>query len=191
MGAAFVCVDVVGERKDEFRVSVVPLQGDFGIDAVLFALDEHRGAVHDGLVFVQVLDKGNDAALILELVIFPVALVMNRNQDAAVEKSQLSQTLRERVEAVLDGFKDRRVRHERDLGTPPLGLARDLQVGERVSVYIALLVDLPVPPDFNVETLGKRVDNRYTNAVQPAGNFVAIVVKFPACVQHGEDYFGS
>ena len=52
------------------------------------------------LVAVQVLDEGGDAALVLEAVLLVlVALVLERDEDAAVQEGQLAQALGERVEA--------------------------------------------------------------------------------------------
>src|SRR6202030_4603206 len=48
-----------------------------------------------------------------------------------------------------------------------------------------------VAPDFQVEPIGKRVDNRNSHAVQAAGNFVRVAVEFSAGVQHGHHHFGG
>jgi hypothetical protein len=115
VGAAFVGIDVVGEGEDQLGVAVVPLQGDFGFDAVLRAFHEDRLVVDVRLVLVQVLDERDDAAFVLELVALAVAFVVERDEDAAVEERELAQALRQRVEAVLGGFEDLRVGPERDL----------------------------------------------------------------------------
>jgi hypothetical protein len=52
------------------------------------------------------LDERDDAALVLELVALAVALIVQRDEDAAVEERELAQTLRQRVEAVFDRFED-------------------------------------------------------------------------------------
>jgi hypothetical protein len=129
--AAFVGVDVVGEREDQLGVAVVPLQRDLGVDAVLHAAHVDRLVVDVRLVLVQVLDERHDAAVVLELVALAVALVVERDQDAAVEEGELTQALRQRVEAVLGGLEDLRVGPERDLGAAALRRARDLQIRER------------------------------------------------------------
>ena len=58
-----------------------------------------RLLVDGGLVLVQVLDERDDAALVVELVALAVALVVERDDDAAVEERQLAQPLGEDVEA--------------------------------------------------------------------------------------------
>ena len=108
--AALMGVDVVGEREDQLRIAVVPLQGDLGVDAVLVALHEHRLVVDDRLVLVQMLDERDDAALVLELVALAVALVVDRDENAAVEEGELPESLGERVEAVFGRFEDLRDR---------------------------------------------------------------------------------
>ena len=59
------------------------------------------------------------------------------------------------------------------------------------AALVALLVDLAVAPDFEVERLGQRVDDRDADAVQPARHLVAVVVELAAGVQHGQDDFGG
>ena len=107
--AALVRVDVVGERVDRLGVAVVPLQRDLGVDAVLVAAHVDRLLVHRRLVLVQVRDERDDAAFVVELVALAVALVVERDEDAAVQERQLAQPLREDVEA-----EDRRLEHLRD-----------------------------------------------------------------------------
>ena len=108
--AAFVRVDVVRERVDRLGVAVVPLQRDLGVDAVLLAAHVDRLLVDRRLVLVQVRDERDDAALVVELVALAVALVVERDEDAAVQERELAQPLRERVEAEDGGLEDLRRR---------------------------------------------------------------------------------
>ena len=57
---------------------------------------------------------------------------------------------------------------ERDLRAAALRRAGDDEVGERNAALVALLVDVAVAPDLEVEPLGKRVDHRHADAVQAA-----------------------
>ena len=109
MRAALVRVDVVGERIDRLRVAVVPLQRDFGVDAVLLAAHVDRLLVDRRLVLVQVRDERDDAAFVVKLVALAVALVVERDDNAAVQEGELAQPLRQDVEA-----EDRRLE---DLGS--------------------------------------------------------------------------
>ena len=97
--AALVGVDVVGERVDRLGVAVVPLQRDLGVDPVLVAAHVDRLLVHRRLVLVQVRDERDDAAFVVELVALAVALVVERDEHAAVQERQLAQALRQHVEA--------------------------------------------------------------------------------------------
>ena len=67
----------------------------------------------------------------------------------------------------------------------------DLEVGDRSAALVALLVDLAVAPDLEVEPLGQRVDDRHADAVQAARHLVAVVVELAAGVQHGQHDFGG
>ena len=114
-----------------------------------------------------------------------VALVVDGDGDAAVQEGELAQALRQRVEAVLGGLEDLRIGLEGDLGAALLGRAGDFQRLDRIAAVIALLVDLAVAPDFQVERLRQRVHHRDADAVQTAGDLVAVVVELAAGVQHG------
>ena len=127
--AALVRVDVVREGVDGFGVAVVPLQRDLHVDAVAVALHVDRLLVDGALVLVQVLDERDDAAVVLELVALRFALVVERDENARVQERQLAETLRERVEAELDGLEDLVVGPECDLGAALLRRPGDLEVG--------------------------------------------------------------
>jgi hypothetical protein len=149
--AAFVRVDVVGERVDRLGVAVVPLQRDLDVDAVLLAVHVDRLVVDGRLVLVQVLDERDDAAFVVELVALAVALVVERDRDAAVQERELAQPLRERVEAELGGLEDLRVGLERDLGAALLRRAGDLEIGPAACRARSSAVDLAVAPDLELE----------------------------------------
>ena len=60
----------------------------------------------------------------------------------------------------------------------------------RRAALVALLVDLAVAPDLEIERFGQRVDDRDADAVQTARHLVAVVVELAAGVQHGQHDFG-
>ena len=72
-------------------------------------------------------DERDDAAFVVELVVLAVALVVERDEDAAVEERELAQALRQDVEAEDGGLEDLRVGLEGDLGAAALGRAGDLR----------------------------------------------------------------
>ena len=191
MRAAFVRVDVVGEGVDRLGVAVVPLQRDFGVDAVVLAAHVDRLLVDRRLVLVQMGDERDDAAFVVELVVLPIALVVERDQDAAVQERELAQALRQRVEAEDRGLEDLCVGLEGDLGAAPLGRAGHIERRRRDAALVRLLVDLAVAPDLEIERLRQRVDHRDADAVQAARHLVAVVVELAAGVQHRQHDFGG
>ena len=118
-----------------------------------------------------------------------VALVVERDGHAGVEKRELSQTLRQRVEAELDDLEHLGVGLERDLGAAALRRPGDQQVALRRAALVRLLKHLLVAPDFQLEALGQRVDHRHADAVKAARDLVAVVVELAAGVQHGQRHF--
>ena len=96
------------------------------------------------------------------------------------------------VSKLNDGrLEDLRVRLERDLRAAALRRAGDLELAVRRAALVALLIDLAVAPDLEVERLGQRVDDRDADAVQAARHLVAVVVELAAGVQHGQHDFGG
>ena len=69
--APFPGVDVVGEGEDLLVVSLVVLEGDFQLEAVLAAGQKNRVRIDGGLVAVQIFDKGDDAAFVMKFVFAP------------------------------------------------------------------------------------------------------------------------
>src|SRR4051812_2370029 len=97
------------------------------------------------------LDERDDAAVVLELVALAVALVVDGDEDAAVEERELAQPLRQRVEAVFGGLEDLRIGLERHLRSAPLRGAGHLERLHRGPALVALLIHLAVAPDFEIE----------------------------------------
>ena len=80
---------------------------------------------------------------------------------------------------------------ERDLGAAALSSCRSTsRSAMRGAALVALLVHLAVAPDLELEPLGQRVDHRHADAVQAAGDLVAVVVELAAGVQHGQHDLG-
>src|SRR5690606_7953196 len=61
---------------------------------------------------------------------------------------------------------------------------------QRLAQRVLLLPVEAVAPDIQPQVLGQGVDHRHADAVQAAGNLVAVVVELAAGVQHGEDHLG-
>src|SRR5262245_25786006 len=190
MCAALDRVDVVGEGVDALGVAVVPLHGDLDVDAVARALQVDDVGVDGRLGAVEMPHEGHDPALIEELVRLAVALVRDRDADAPVEERQLAEALRQDVEAELRGLEDQAVRLE---GDPGAALVRDpglLDRRVRLTPLVALLVDLAVAADLDLEGLGKGVHDGHAHPVQAAGDLVGPVVELAAGVQLGQHDLG-
>src|SRR6266481_3057694 len=99
-------------------------------------------------------DERDDAAFVLELVALSIALVVERDENAAVEKRELSEPLRERVEAIFDCLEDLRVCLEGHLRAAALRRACLLKGGNGSPALVTLLIDVPVSPDLEIEALG-------------------------------------
>ena len=189
--AAFVRVDVVGERELNRVVAVVPLQRDLGVDAFTNAVHEHDLLVDHALVLVQVLDERHDAAVVVETVVLAaIAVILERDNEASIQKRQFAQALGECVEAVFGDLENLRVWLERDLRAAALRGAGHHQVVHRLAAFVTLLVGLVVAPDFQFKPLRQRVHHRDANAVQAARDLVTAVVELAAGVQHGQRDFG-
>src|SRR4051812_8272379 len=66
-------------------------------------------------------------------------------------------------------------------------VADELHGAERVAALELLTVELPVAPDLGDEPLGERVHDRCADAVEAAGDLVAVASEFAAGVKLRED----
>ncbi len=140
---------------------------------------------------VEVLDELGDAA---GIEVFGglngiVALVGEGDFEALVQEGELAKAVGEGIVIKDLCFHDGDVGFEGDprTGLAP-GFASFSQGSFRDAAGIFLLPGEPVTPDFQFQLFGKRVDAAYTDAVQPAGDFVTLGIEFAAGVQHGHDH---
>ena len=143
------------------------------------------------LAAIQVLDEFGDAAGESKFGFLAVAFVVERDFQAFVEEGELAETLRKRVEAVDGLVENRRIGVERDLCAGFARLAGSFQLRCRDSFFVGLLPDFAIAPDFEVEPVGKSIDDGDADAVEAAGNFVGIAIEFSAGVKDGHDDFGG
>src|SRR5579875_173383 len=184
VGAALDGVDRVDVREHVLQEPGVVLHGRLDLDPVPHAPDRDR--VTDGLLVLIVrLDELRDAAAVLELPALARPLVRERQHEAGVEVRQLVQALREDlgVEHGLD--KNVPVRQEPHRRAGPVALAGDTEGAYALASFEPLFEALPVPPNFDLEPLGERVDHGDADAVQPARDLVAPAAELAAGVQHG------
>ena len=148
MRAAVNGVDGVGEGENIFGVAIVILERDFHVHLAALAFHIDRRVVERLLAAIEVLDELGDAAGEAELGFLVVALIIEGDFQAFIEEGQLTEALRKRVEAVIDGGKDRRVGMERDFRSGFFRFAGGLELGGGDALLVELLPDLAVAPDF-------------------------------------------
>ena len=110
MRAAVALRNVVGEAEHAFVVAVIPPQRAFDRDAVALGLDHDRGRDKRGLVAIEKLHEGFDAALVFHfLALFDgVPLVGKDDGDAGIQERELAQAMLKRREVELhhrEGFR--------------------------------------------------------------------------------------
>ena len=179
--AALDRVDVVGEGEDRFVVGLGVLHRDLDDDIVLLALEIDHVRVHRRLVAVEVLDKLQDAAVVFEHLHAAGGLLLERDLRAAVEEGELAQAGGKDVplEAALVR-EDRHVRHEGDLRAGLGGFADGDQLGHLHAALEALVVDLAVALDLDLQPFGEGVDAGDADSVQAARNLVGVGIKLAA-----------
>ena len=183
-------VDVVGEGEHGLDVRAVPLQRDLEVALLALALEVDDVLVHRVLGLVDVRDEVSDPALVVELLGLPAgALVREDDAKAAGEEGGLAQALQQRRRVELGLLENLGVGKERDR-RPRLVLARDadrLHLRRRLAARELLAVDLLVAANLHDEPLGEGVDDGHADAVQPAGDLVAVAAELPAGMQLGEN----
>src|SRR5215218_5604236 len=193
--AAFVRVDVVGEREDGVLEAAVPLHRDLYFARVLLALEVEDGLVDGILRLVDVLHEVPYSALVPVgdvPVLFP--LVEQPYLQALVQEGPLPKPAAQGIERELDGLgEDLGVGHEaygrpRPLALLELALLRDC--APREPSRRALAPHIPLKPDRDLQPLGERVHHGGAHAVQPTRDLVALAVELPAGVQRREDDLG-
>ena len=124
------------------------------------------------------------------------ARVDELDADPAVQERQLAQPRRQHVEAELDLREHLRVRFEPGDGAVVVGAADFPHRGVGRAALVALLVDRAVAMHGHLAPERQRVDHGYADAVQAAGDLVALLVELAAGVEpshhhlEGADAFG-
>ena len=138
---------------------------------------------------VQILDEGDDAPFVVEVVALFVALIENVDLHSAIEKSQFPQPLGEGFEGKLGGFENFRVGPESDVGPPFDGAPSSSRGAIGNSAFVALPVNLASAANFQFQLARKGIDDRNADPVQATGNLIGVAVEFAARMQDGHDHF--
>jgi len=188
MRAAFPGVDVVGKGENLLVIGVIILTGDLHLDAALGPEEINGVRVDGGLVAVEVLDEGDDAAFVDKFVLAARELVQQIDAHPAVEEGELPETPRQEVVTEVNLGKNLAIGKKGHLGAPALGLAGDGQGRGGLAPFVALVIDLAVPADLHLEIFGQGIDHRDAHAVEAAGDLVGAGIELAAGVQAGHNH---
>ncbi len=138
------------------------------------------------------LDKGHDAALVQEHLVFRrlFPLIPERDGKTLVQESQFSQSLSQDVATELQRFKDLAVRLEPNLGPSAFGLTCRSERCAGFPSFVSLFEHLGVLPDLQLQPLGQGIHDGDTNPVQAAGHGVGTLLELASRMEHGEGNFG-
>ncbi len=88
------------------------------------------------------------------------------------------------------GAENFRIGAESDAGTAAVGrIADNFEFVQRTSLGIVLTIKLFVARHFNDQALRQSIDDRRTDTVQAAGNFIGVAAEFAAGMQHRHNHF--
>ncbi len=134
-------------------------------------------------------DEVLDAALGVELRALALpALVGDRDPQAAGQERRLAQSLLERRVVEIERLEDLGVREEGDRGAVLLGGLPLDDLALRRAADVLLAPDVAVAADLRLDRFRERVDDRDPDAVQAAGDLVALpLAELAARVQDGHD----
>ena len=134
-------------------------------------------------------DRMFDAVFVIDDLVC-LAQVAQGQADALVEVSQFAETVGQGFVVVdtVGGGEDLRIRVEGDDGSRIGGFPHDLDVVERLALGILLHEDLAFAVDLCAEMVGEGVHAGDADAVQTAGNLVAVFAELTAGVEHREDH---
>ena len=191
MGAAVALRNVVGETLHAFLVAVVPLHRAFDAHAVFFAERVEDFFVQRRFVAVHDCTKPATPPERAKLSCLPSRSSINSMSTPLLRKESSRIRLARGVEAVFDVAEGFAAGEETYGCAFFVGIANNLQRLFGFAAYEADEVFFAVAVDGQRYPVGQRVDDGYAHAVQAAGNFVAVVVEFAACVQYGHDDFGG
>ncbi len=146
-----------------------------------------------GLQLGQMLHEAADAAFVVEIIATAITTLVGKDDlDAGVQERQLAQATGQDVvvefHVVVESDGRRPEAHR------GAALGGGFQLGQRGhggAVAELLLVVEAVLEHIHHQLLRQRVDHADADAVQAAGNLVAVVVELAACVQDRHHHFGS
>ena len=116
------------------------------------------------------------------------AFIGELNMETLVQKGHFTETFGERVVVIHDRVgEDFRVGPEGDHGARMVGVANAVQLLDRFAALKRNFMLATIAAHNNLETRGKRIHARNANAVQAAGNLIALAAEFTASMKDGEN----
>src|SRR5690606_30998333 len=194
--SSFVRTDVVHEGEHILRVAVVVAHRQFHRYFGVFVGDVDRTLV-DGLPgLVEILDKLDDAAfemvlLLAELFLFPAA-ILDAHADAALPIGEPAQTGSKRIEPAFRFLEDPGIRPELHFRARFLVLAQLAQSSDGAqgtSLCELLLPYVPVPANGRHEIGRQRIHARNTDAMETARHLIGILVELAAGMKRRHHVF--
>ncbi len=161
-------------------------------------MDVYRRVMKDVFVLIEILDEGDDSALIVENLWLPYASVLQNSfisedyLDPLIEESQLPQPLGEDIMVEFNRFKDRSIGHKRDGRSGPGADSRYLHRPLRYPAPVLLLIYLSIPANLGDQPFREGVDTAIADAVQSGCGFVSHIipaVELAAGMQDGHNHF--
>ena len=191
MGAPFVSVDVVCKGEDGLAVGVVVLHGHFYDDVLFSRFKVDRFRMKHILVLVQMVHKGANSPFVNKGRFAVRPKVFQDDFQPPVEKRKFPQALGDGFVAELESLEDLFVGLESDFGPSSLRRAQLSEFRNRLSPFVALLVDFTRAPNLQIKPPAQSIHDGDTYPVQPAGDLIGIVVELTPGVQGGHHDLGG
>ncbi len=178
VGAAVALRDVVGEAEGVLVIAIIPLERDADGDAVCGFHGEAERAVDGAFGAVEPFGEFDEAAFVVEFhgFRFDAAQIAQHQEHAGVEEGEFAQARGEIKITVLEGFE----RGQKVTSVPVRSEVPTDFSGARATPWRSAWSIPCLRADAQVEDFGKGVDDRDANAVETAGNFVAVLVELTA-----------
>ena len=109
--------NVVGVAEDVFCKRITPLHGHFDFHPIFPLRIEVENRVENGLVLVEVINKGFQTTFVMEQLLFAATLIHQANGYTRVEEGELTQAFRQNIVVEFDVGKRRRRRAKMHAGT--------------------------------------------------------------------------
>ncbi len=193
MHTALRRMNIVGKGNNNLIIGIGILHGDFRHGILLLPIHINDILMDGILIFVDILHKGTDTALVIHgvLCLLPLTFIGNGDVDAAIQERLLPHTGMQCLIVINQIIKHLRVRLEADGGTCLIGGANDRHFLSHLSTGELHLINLTIFKHLNRHPLGQGIDNRGTHAVETAGNLIAAAAKLTAGMEDGINHFQS